>query len=78
MQGALTWLEENQDKPIEELQNTANSTTADVDEDTAAQIAAIEGGETAKSLVCNECGKKFRSPQAAQFHATKTYVFLDL
>ena len=26
------------------------------------------------SLVCNECGKKFRNQAAAEFHASKTCV----
>ena len=26
----------------------------------------------ARSLICNECGKKFRSQAQAEFHATKT------
>lgn len=28
----------------------------------------------AKSMICNECGKKFRSVAQAEFHASKTYV----
>ena len=60
LQGALDWLEKNQDKSLEELQNdTATST---------------DGGaaESAHSLICNECGKRFRSQEAAEFHASKT------
>ena len=29
-------------------------------------------GEEARSLVCNECGKRFRSTAQAEFHASKT------
>lgn len=75
LQGALQWLEDNQDKPLEDLQKAAASGPADDEDDdaaTAAQIAALETGQLAKSLVCNECGKKFRSQEAAEFHATKS------
>lgn len=34
--------------------------------------AALKPGEVAQSLVCNDCGKKFRSQAQAEFHATKT------
>ena len=64
-------MEENQDKPLEELQK------AQVDEDEDEQgpsINPLAEGESAKSLICNECGKKFRSPDAASYHATKTSV----
>ncbi|XWX01605.1 hypothetical protein V2A60_009633 [Cordyceps javanica] len=76
LQGALQWLEDNQDKPMEEIQAEAAKTADDAeddddDNDTKAQIAALETG-TAKSLVCNECGKKFRNPDLASFHASKT------
>ncbi|TPX14003.1 uncharacterized protein E0L32_005703, partial [Thyridium curvatum] len=74
LQGALQWLEDNQDKPLEQLQAAASSAGKDQDdEDEAAiQAAVLEEGQNAKSLVCNECGKKFRSHDAATFHATKT------
>ena len=29
-------------------------------------------GEDAKSLLCNDCGRKFRSTAQAEFHASKT------
>lgn len=80
VQGALEWLEANQDKPLEELTaaGTAGSDSKD-DEDDAdevqANIDALESG-SAKSLVCNECGKKFRNQDMATFHATKTCVDL--
>ncbi len=76
VQGALQWLEDNQEKPLEELQKAGAVESKEDDEDraTAAAIAALEDGQEAKSLVCNECGKKFRSQAAAEFHASKTYV----
>lgn len=64
MQGALEWLETNQDKSLEEIQTAAQP---DPDEP-----PALEPGEEARSLVCNECGKKFRSQAQAEFHASKT------
>ncbi|KAH8893517.1 DNA-binding protein [Thozetella sp. PMI_491] len=75
LQGALAWLEETQDKPLEKLQQAqAAKSTGDDDEEGEGgpNIAALEEGQSAKSLVCNECGKKFRSPDAASYHATKT------
>jgi hypothetical protein len=32
----------------------------------------LKPGEEARSLVCNECGKRFRSQAQAEFHASKT------
>jgi hypothetical protein len=78
VQGALTWLEENQDKPLEELQAQPSKAAAadeagDAENDAEGpSIAALESGEPAKSLVCNDCGKKFRSQELASFHASKT------
>ncbi|KAK3377714.1 DNA-binding protein [Podospora didyma] len=71
LQGALNWLEENQDKPLEELQADAAAAAEDDDEEVKPTIAHLEG-ENAKSLVCNVCQKKFRNHELATFHATKT------
>jgi hypothetical protein len=67
VQQALTWLEENQDKPLEELQ-AGQAAAAGEDQGTP----SVPSGETAMSLVCNECGKKFRNHDQASFHASKT------
>jgi hypothetical protein len=76
VQQALNWLEENQDKPLEELQaNQATADAAGADEEGA---PSIPSGETASSLVCNECGKKFRNHAEASFHASKTYATRSL
>jgi hypothetical protein len=64
VQGALEWLEENQDKSLEDIQ----ASQQDEDE----EAPALKPGEEARSLVCNECGKKFRSTAQAEFHASKT------
>lgn len=66
MQGALEWLEQNQDKSIEEIK-AAQSQQADDEEG-----PALQPGEEARSLVCNDCGKKFRSQAQAEFHASKS------
>ena len=70
VQGALEWLEKTQDKSLEDLQNEAKE---DELEAASPSIESLEG-QVAKSLVCNECGKKFRNHAAAEFHASKTYV----
>ncbi|KLJ06020.1 hypothetical protein EMPG_10545 [Blastomyces silverae] len=70
LQGALEWLETNQDKSLDEIKASASATTqlgADPDEP-----PALKPGEEARSLVCNECGKRFRSQAQAEFHASKT------
>jgi DNA repair exonuclease SbcCD ATPase subunit len=73
VQGALTWLEENQDKPLEELQAQASNASAeDDDQDEGAPKIPDVDGQNAKSLVCNECGKRFKNQALAEYHATKT------
>ncbi|KAH8169298.1 UBX domain-containing protein [Sarocladium implicatum] len=73
LQGALQWLEDNQDKSLEDIQAAEASKAADEeDEDeTKAQINELETGQ-ARSLVCNDCGKRFRNQDLASFHASKT------
>ncbi|PNS14145.1 hypothetical protein CAC42_6658 [Sphaceloma murrayae] len=63
LQGAIDWLERNQDKSMEDLLEEAD------EEPDAPNIPA---GEGAKSLVCKDCGKKFRSQAQAEFHASKS------
>lgn len=78
VQGALQWLEDNQDKSLEDIQaaEAAKAAEADEDEDeTKAKIAELESGGTARSLVCNDCGKRFRNQDLASYHASKTCVF---
>ncbi|RYP78397.1 hypothetical protein DL771_000582 [Monosporascus sp. 5C6A] len=64
LQGAMDWLEKTQDTPLDELQ--------DDEEEAAINAAPLAEGAVAMSLVCNECGKKFRNQAAAEFHASKT------
>jgi len=73
VQGALNWLEENQDKSIEDLMAAAPAAAAADDEDEGGpSITPAAEGQSARSLVCNECGKKFRNNELASFHASKT------
>ncbi|KAI9801355.1 MAG: hypothetical protein M1825_003334 [Sarcosagium campestre] len=65
LQGALEWLEENQDKPLEELTSAAQPQD---DDDPTAEPPALKAGEEARSLVCNDCGKRFRSQAQADEH----------
>jgi DNA repair exonuclease SbcCD ATPase subunit len=60
---AIDWLDANSSKSIEDLK---------AEEEAAAQAKAAEAAEEAKSLVCNECGKKFRGTAQAEFHASKS------
>lgn len=72
VQQALNWLEENQDKPLEELQAQASEPAAAASGSAEVTGTSIPAGEQAQSLVCNECGKKFRNLDQANFHASKT------
>ena len=75
MPNAIQWMEDNQDKTLEEIKAAAATKPAGADDDDEdeikANIAALEGGAEAKSLVCNECGKRFRNQDLAAYHATK-------
>lgn len=63
MGAAVDWLGTNADKSIEELK-----------EDEAEEGGLnLQPGEEARSLLCKDCGKKFRSTAQAEFHANKTY-----
>lgn len=62
---AIDWLDKNSDKDISQLRDEDAA-------DTEANGPALQAGETAKSMVCNECQKKFRSMAQAQFHAEKS------
>ena len=66
MQGALEWLEQNQDKPLDEIKAEEASKVENV------ASASGQAGEIASSWVCNECGKKFRSMTQVQFHGEKS------
>lgn len=59
--GAIDWLDKNADKSIEDLK-------AEQEE----EASMPEADPQAKSMVCNDCGKKFRGMSQAQFHAEKS------
>ena len=65
---AVEWLEEVQGKSLDEIE--AADAKTEMDPRTAP--AELRPGEEAKSLVCGECGRKLRSHEQAEFHATKT------
>lgn len=62
----MDWLEKTQDTPLDELQAE--------DEEAKLNAKPLVEGAVAMSLVCNDCGKKFRNQDAAEFHASKTSV----
>ncbi|KAL8797329.1 MAG: hypothetical protein Q9195_000483 [Heterodermia aff. obscurata] len=69
---AVEWLDKYADKSVAEI-TAADATQADDDETNPnVEPAALKPGEVAQSLVCNDCGKKFRSQAQAEFHASKT------
>ena len=49
-----------------------SKTLEDLKESAEAEPPSLQPGEAARSLVCNECGKKFRSTGLAEFHAGTT------
>ena len=66
LQGAIDWLEKNQEKSIEEIK-AAEAESSD-------QAPELKAGEEAQSLVCDDCGRRLRSVAQAEWHASKTYV----
>lgn len=60
---AIDWLDANSSKSLEDLK---------AEKEAATQAQAAEAAEQARSLVCNECGKKFRGTAQAEFHASKS------
>ncbi|KAF7939756.1 hypothetical protein BELL_0015g00360 [Botrytis elliptica] len=73
LNGALQWLEDNQDKSIAEIRTAEAAAAPDSDETNPnIEPAPLKDGEEAKSMVCTDCGKKFRSMMQVQFHAEKT------
>ena len=72
---ALEWLEKNQDTPLDELREAAKADDED-EEMSNINVEAQEGEEGAKSLVCNDCGKRFRNADLASYHASKTYAYM--
>lgn len=63
MGDAVDWLGANAEKTVEEIQ---------AEDTAAAESKAAAEAQEARSLVCNECGKKFRGTSQAEYHASKT------
>lgn len=63
VQGALEWLEKNQDKTLDEIEEESKGSGSAVPTIT---------DDAARSLRCDDCGKLFRNAAEAEFHATKT------
>ncbi|KAI1269995.1 ubiquitin-related domain-containing protein [Xylariaceae sp. FL1019] len=61
---AMDWLEKTQDTPLDEL--------IAEEEAGATNVTKVEGDDAAMSLLCQECGKKFRTQGEAEFHAGKS------
>lgn len=74
MQDALEWLEVYENKSLEEIRGPTNK-VKEVEDDPNEVPPNLVEGEVAKSLVCNDCGKKFRSVAQAEFHGAKTLDF---
>lgn len=68
----MDWLEANQDKDIADLRAPAASAADDDETNPTIEPAALKEGEVANSLVCDDCGKKFRSTSQAEAHAERT------
>ncbi|KAJ2006603.1 hypothetical protein H4R26_001284 [Coemansia thaxteri] len=72
LQPALDWLEAHaNDEGIDDPIDTSAAAPSDEPAtDNAAPAATSD--QPAQSLVCNECGKQFKSAELAQYHATKS------
>ena len=70
LQGAIDWLDKNQEKTIEQIKEEQSAASEEPPE--------LKPGEEAQSLVCDDCGKRFRSVPQAEFNASKSCVFTCL
>ncbi len=68
LQGAIDWLEKNQEKSVDEIKADQAATAASASD----EAPALKAGEEARSLVCEDCGRKLRSTAQAEWHASKT------
>jgi hypothetical protein len=64
VQGAIDWLDKNQDKSIDEIKEAQVAASDEAPE--------LKVGEEAKSLQCDDCGRRLRSVAQAEWHASKT------
>ncbi|KAH9881327.1 hypothetical protein IAQ61_000050 [Plenodomus lingam] len=79
LSGAIDWLDKNQEKSLDEIKaqrasasSAASSAPVAVDAFASEEAPALSAGEEAKSLVCDDCGRKLRSTTQAEWHASKT------
>ncbi|KAG0637658.1 ubiquitin-related domain-containing protein [Tuber brumale] len=80
LQDALTWLEKNEETPIEQLKGS----TDQLFDHGSSSVPTGNGGDdydgdekpeipgTAASIKCSECGKLFSDSVRAEYHATRT------
>ncbi|KAF2709176.1 hypothetical protein K504DRAFT_467152 [Pleomassaria siparia CBS 279.74] len=68
LQGAIDWLDTNQDKSIEQIKEAQAAAAAS----TSDEAPELKAGEEAKSLTCDDCGRRLRSVAQAEWHASKT------
>lgn len=68
MDAALQWLEDNQDRDLEDIKG------AEPQVNVTTEGGASNEEQVARSFVCNECGKAMRNTEVMQFHASKSYV----
>lgn len=79
LSGAIDWLDKNQEKSLDEIKaqrasasSAASSAPVAVDAFASEEAPALSAGEEAKSLACDDCGRKLRSTTQAEWHASKT------
>ncbi|PVH98515.1 hypothetical protein DM02DRAFT_44083 [Periconia macrospinosa] len=70
LQDAIDWLEKNQETPLDDLKAAAQAQAQS--SSTSDEPPALQPGEVAQSLVCNDCGRKLRGQAQAEWHASKT------
>ena len=63
VQDSIDWLDINSERATEDL------LAVEENED---EPTSLRPGEEARSLLCKECGKRFRGVSQAEFHASKT------
>jgi len=71
LQPALDWLIAHVDDP-EPVEGEEDTTMDEAGETEDNKIKRLEGEGTMKSLVCSDCGKRFKSTAVAEYHATKS------
>lgn len=65
---ALTWLEKYQEKTMDQIK----AELEDDETNPSIEPKALEAGEVAQSLVCDDCGKKLRSVRQAEAHGERS------